>query len=185
VSRTEHIEVESINCVDIQLLLRSKTRYYSRGSIIADSRETAKGLIVITSGQVLVLKMLLGIVKRNNKFFCWKEIIHFLLAQSTLSSWCLVITMSEIPCSKPESRSIQRHTSTPHVLVFTKPIHWWSWILLRQVGAEIPIDSDDADEAHRNDNGRTLLYVFSRGYDFLLASALKYLRYWLLGYLSK
>ncbi len=36
-----------------QLLLRSKTRYYSRGSIIADSREIAKGLIVITSGQVL------------------------------------------------------------------------------------------------------------------------------------
>jgi hypothetical protein len=36
----------------VQLLLRSKTRYYSRGSIIADSREQARGLIVITSGQV-------------------------------------------------------------------------------------------------------------------------------------
>ena len=36
-------------------------------------------------------------------------------------------------------------------------------VLLRQVGAEIPIDSDDADEAQLNDNGRTLLYVFSRG----------------------
>jgi hypothetical protein len=36
----------------IQLLLRSETRYYSQGTIIADSREEAKGLIVITSGQV-------------------------------------------------------------------------------------------------------------------------------------
>jgi hypothetical protein len=35
-----------------QLLLRSKTRYYSRGSIIADSREDASGLLVITAGQV-------------------------------------------------------------------------------------------------------------------------------------
>ena len=35
--------------------------------------------------------------------------------------------------------------------------------MLRQVGAEIPIDSDDADEANLNDNGRTLLYVFNRG----------------------
>ncbi len=41
-----------MNWVGAQLLLRSKTRYYSRGSIIADSREKAKGLIVITSGQV-------------------------------------------------------------------------------------------------------------------------------------
>ncbi len=36
----------------LQLLLRSKTRYFSRGSIIADSRENARGLIVITAGQV-------------------------------------------------------------------------------------------------------------------------------------
>jgi hypothetical protein len=35
-----------------QLLLRSKTRYYSRGSIIADSRENANALIVISAGQV-------------------------------------------------------------------------------------------------------------------------------------
>ena len=35
-----------------QLILRSETRYFSKGSIIADSREEAKGLIVITSGQV-------------------------------------------------------------------------------------------------------------------------------------
>jgi signal-transduction protein with cAMP-binding, CBS, and nucleotidyltransferase domain len=36
----------------IQLLMRSETKYYSKGTIIADSREAAKGLIVITSGQV-------------------------------------------------------------------------------------------------------------------------------------
>jgi hypothetical protein len=35
-----------------QLLLKSKTRYYSRGSIIADSRENANALIVISAGQV-------------------------------------------------------------------------------------------------------------------------------------
>jgi hypothetical protein len=36
----------------MQLLLKSKTRYYSRGSIIADSREESNGLFVITAGQV-------------------------------------------------------------------------------------------------------------------------------------
>ena len=35
-----------------QLLLRSETRYYSQGTIIADSRDEARGLIVITYGQV-------------------------------------------------------------------------------------------------------------------------------------
>jgi hypothetical protein len=35
-----------------QLLLRSETRCYSQGTIIADSREEARGLMVITSGQV-------------------------------------------------------------------------------------------------------------------------------------
>jgi len=48
-----------------ELLLRSETRYYSKGTIIADSREEAKGLMVITSGQVapsylhITLKMIL------------------------------------------------------------------------------------------------------------------------------
>ncbi len=40
-------------CFGVQLLLRSETRYYSQGTIIADSREEARGLIVITSGQVI------------------------------------------------------------------------------------------------------------------------------------
>jgi hypothetical protein len=39
----------------LQLLLKSKTRYFSRGSIIADSREDAHGLVVITAGQVEML----------------------------------------------------------------------------------------------------------------------------------
>jgi hypothetical protein len=37
----------------MQLLLRCKTRYYPVGSIIADSREEAEGLMVITAGKVL------------------------------------------------------------------------------------------------------------------------------------
>jgi hypothetical protein len=36
--------------------LKSKTRYFSRGAIIADSREEAKGLVVITAGQVVGFK---------------------------------------------------------------------------------------------------------------------------------
>ncbi len=36
-------------------MLRSETRYFPKGSIIADSSEESKGLIVITSGQVLFL----------------------------------------------------------------------------------------------------------------------------------
>jgi hypothetical protein len=34
------------------MVLRSETRYFAEGSIIADSREAATGLMVITSGQV-------------------------------------------------------------------------------------------------------------------------------------
>jgi hypothetical protein len=44
-----------LDFVLLQLLLRSKTRYFSRGSIIADSKEDAKGLIVITAGQVSIV----------------------------------------------------------------------------------------------------------------------------------
>jgi hypothetical protein len=35
-----------------QLILKSQTRYYAKGTIIADSSEKARGLMVITSGQV-------------------------------------------------------------------------------------------------------------------------------------
>lgn len=35
-----------------QLILKSETRYFAKGTIIADSRERARGLMVITSGQV-------------------------------------------------------------------------------------------------------------------------------------
>ena len=65
-----------------QLVLQSVTKYFSQGSIIADSREAATGLMVITSGQV---------------------------------------------------------------------------------GVELPMDSDEADEEHRTPGGKTQLYVFSRG----------------------
>jgi hypothetical protein len=33
-----------------------------------------------------------------------------------------------------------------------------------QVGAELPIDSDEADEENKKANGKTCLYVFGRGY---------------------
>ncbi len=48
-----------------QLLLRSKTRYYSRGSIIADSRENASALIVITAGQVSTNSIIFDIFRPN------------------------------------------------------------------------------------------------------------------------
>jgi hypothetical protein len=41
-----------------QLLLKSETRCYSQGSIIADSREEARGLMVITSGQVKICHLI-------------------------------------------------------------------------------------------------------------------------------
>ncbi len=40
-------------------MLRSETRYFSKGSIIADSSEDSKGLMVITSGQVASLLLML------------------------------------------------------------------------------------------------------------------------------
>jgi hypothetical protein len=64
------------------LILRSTTQYFAKGSILADSKEVAKGLMVITSGLV---------------------------------------------------------------------------------NAELPMDSDEADEENRDPNGKTLLYVFRRG----------------------
>jgi hypothetical protein len=38
--------------LQVQLLLRSETLYFPAGSIIADSKSKAKGIMVITSGQV-------------------------------------------------------------------------------------------------------------------------------------
>ncbi len=32
-----------------------------------------------------------------------------------------------------------------------------------QIGAELPVDSDDAERENKNDNGSTLLCVFERG----------------------
>jgi hypothetical protein len=32
-----------------------------------------------------------------------------------------------------------------------------------QIGAELPVDSVDADEENKAENGKTLLYVFERG----------------------
>jgi hypothetical protein len=69
--------------VSFQLILKSKTKYFAQGSIIADSHEAAKGLMVITSGYVNV---------------------------------------------------------------------------------ELPLDSDEADEENRRENGLTHLYVFGRGW---------------------
>jgi hypothetical protein len=49
----------SINIIYIyinkQLLLRSDTLYYSKGSIVADSHENARHLMVILSGEVCVV----------------------------------------------------------------------------------------------------------------------------------
>jgi hypothetical protein len=90
--------------VFLQLLLKSETRYYSQGTIIADSREEAKGLIVITSGQVC-------------------------------------------PAVAPIACCFEQDGVT----------------LFRQVGAEIPVDSDDADAENKDENGSTLLCVFERG----------------------
>lgn len=66
----------------VQLTMKSKTKYFSQGSIIADSHQHANGLMVITSGYVNV---------------------------------------------------------------------------------ELPMDSEEADEEHRKDDGKTLLFVFGRG----------------------
>ena len=66
-----------------QLIMLSSTRYFSEGSILADSRELSQGVMVITSGHV---------------------------------------------------------------------------------GVELPMDSAEADEENKKNNGRTLLYVLRRGY---------------------
>ena len=48
--------MHTANVCICQLILRSEMRYYAKGSIVADSREEAKGLMVITSGQVALMK---------------------------------------------------------------------------------------------------------------------------------
>ncbi len=57
--------------VVLQLLLRSETRYYSQGTIIADSRDEARGLIVITYGQVCIWG--------NRRRMVWKSEVLFLM----------------------------------------------------------------------------------------------------------
>jgi hypothetical protein len=37
------------------------------------------------------------------------------------------------------------------------------YAVFQQVGAELPVDSDDADIESKDKNGSTLLYVFERG----------------------
>jgi hypothetical protein len=37
------------------------------------------------------------------------------------------------------------------------------FLSVTQVGVELPMDSDDADEENKKDDGKTLLYVFGRG----------------------
>jgi hypothetical protein len=66
--------------------MTSTSKYFAEGSLIADSRETANSLMVITSGQV---------------------------------------------------------------------------------GVELPMDSAEADEENKSPNGKTLLYIFGRGYVIL------------------
>jgi hypothetical protein len=65
------------------------------------------------------------------------------------------------------TKQICFHIVIHMTLLFTRVSYTDPSVLLHQVGAELPIDSADADEAHRNDDGRTLLYVFSRGYILL------------------
>ena len=96
--------------------MRSDTHYYAQGSIIADSRDDSRGLIVITSGQVL--------------HFGTNVLSH--LISHRLNCWC--------------------HAG--------------------QVGAELPVDSDDATAENQSENGNTLLFVFERGYGIFFLSAL-------------
>ncbi len=35
-----------------QLIMKASTKYFAKGSIVADSHEAAKGLMVVTSGQL-------------------------------------------------------------------------------------------------------------------------------------
>ncbi len=47
-------------------MMRSQTRYFSKGSIIADSGEDARGLMVITAGQARVHAFKTRIQYNNN-----------------------------------------------------------------------------------------------------------------------
>ncbi len=89
--------------------MRSETRYYCKGTIIVDSREEAKGLMVITSGQV------------------WWNLFYCIMSKPYSAKPCYLLLLN-----------------------------------VNQVGAELPVDSDDAD-AENQSEGRTLLFVFERG----------------------
>jgi hypothetical protein len=41
-----------VNQTSFQLILQSELRYFCKGAIVADSREDATGLMVVTAGQV-------------------------------------------------------------------------------------------------------------------------------------
>jgi hypothetical protein len=53
----------------LQLILKSQTKYYASGSLVADSHEQAQGVMVITSGQIgMELPMASGeAVEETNK----------------------------------------------------------------------------------------------------------------------
>ena len=59
-SRFRRVSLTSLNhdvivCF-LQLILKSQLRYFCKGAIVADSREEATGLMVITAGQVLQMQ---------------------------------------------------------------------------------------------------------------------------------
>ena len=117
----------------VQLIMRSETRYFSKGSIIADSREDARGIMVVTNGKVWNGHMYLYNVKRP-------------VGLRLSNSRCLLFQMLWARLSD--------------VAMIFPP-------LLIQVGAEIPIDSGEAGEENKLPNGKSLLYVFERGYAHL------------------
>ena len=118
-----------------QLILMGTTKYFAKGTIIADSRDLATSLLVITAGQV------------GRRF--GKPGFHSESPQGLYPS------LSSLQAA---SRFRMRFTRSRLLRVASLPV-----TTAGQVGVELPMESQEADEENRKHNGRTLLYVLGRG----------------------
>ena len=76
ITKQRLLSLASLICWCAQLIMRSETRYFARGSVIADRHEQAKGLMVVTSGQVksLYTQHVLRCKSGIGQFFCWYQV---------------------------------------------------------------------------------------------------------------
>ena len=116
-----------------QLVLQSESRYFCKGSIIADSHEEATGLMVITAGQVLITERACWIVQTHPCGTCEKKPMTLSSLSVSLSlclspSLSLCLSVSVCLCLSL-CLSVSLFLSLPFCLPFPIPVWFYLFFL--------------------------------------------------------